>query len=323
MDPVCHTLVGGALAESGLKRRTAYGLTTLLLAANAPDLDVLTYLEGPTTALWLRRGMTHGVLAWIVLPLLVTSVVLVAEHVLRRGEGQRRVVPMQVLALAFVGVLTHPVLDLLNTYGVRLLMPFSDRWFYGDVLFIADPWVWGILATGVVWSRRRAQRGVGDATGARAAGRPAQLALLALVLYLGVMTGSNLVARRIVTSVLRERGLPVPEHVMVAPVPVDPLHRRVVVEVDGAYWGGRLSFLGTPRVLLENLGLSRDPDVRTVAATRGPEARRFLAWARFPYFELASAESGDTVLVGDARYTLRAQGSWASVSIPVGGAPGP
>ena len=39
-------------------------------------------------------------------------------------------------------MLTHPVLDWLNNYGIRLLMPFSPRWFYGDAVFIIDPWLW-------------------------------------------------------------------------------------------------------------------------------------------------------------------------------------
>ncbi len=30
-------------------------------------------------------------------------------------------------------------MDWLNSYGVRLLMPFSNRWFYGDALYIVDP----------------------------------------------------------------------------------------------------------------------------------------------------------------------------------------
>ena len=34
-------------------------------------------------------------------------------------------------------------------------MPFSSRWFYGDTLFIVDPWVWLALALGVYFSRRR------------------------------------------------------------------------------------------------------------------------------------------------------------------------
>jgi len=36
----------------------------------------------------------------------------------------------------------HPTLDWLNTYGMRWLMPFSGRWFYGDAVFIVDPGCW-------------------------------------------------------------------------------------------------------------------------------------------------------------------------------------
>src|SRR5688572_20546197 len=39
MDNVCHTLVGAALGEAGLKQRTRYGNVTLMIAANLPDID--------------------------------------------------------------------------------------------------------------------------------------------------------------------------------------------------------------------------------------------------------------------------------------------
>lgn len=323
MDPVCHTLVGGALAESGLERRTALGAATLLLAANAPDVDVLAYLAGPTTAFSLRRGLTHGVVAWLVLPLLITGGVLLADRVLRRGGDRRRAVPSQVLLLAVVGVATHPLLDLLNTYGVRLLMPFSDRWFYGDVLFIVDPWVWTVLAIGILWTRRRVRAGARDAAGSPAAARPVRWALVVLVLYVAAMAGSNLAARRLVVASLAAEGMPAPDRMMVGPVAVNPLRRKVVVEIDGAYRGGDFSWLGPHRVRLDDLGLRRDPDYRTVAATRGPSAREFLSWARFPFFEVAPGGRDDAVLIGDARYALEAQGSWASVRVPLGGGPGP
>ena len=67
MDNVCHTLVGAALAESGLGRRTSLGFATLLIGANLPDLDVLAYLDGPFAALEWRRGWSHGVVALAVL----------------------------------------------------------------------------------------------------------------------------------------------------------------------------------------------------------------------------------------------------------------
>jgi inner membrane protein len=298
------------------------------VAANAPDVDVLAYLAGPTTALWLRRGVTHGIVAWFVLPILITGIVLGVDRLLGRSRDRERAVPSQVLLLALVGVATHPVLDLLNTYGVRLLMPFSDRWFYGDALFIVDPWIWVLLTLGIVWSRRNARvanRGTAavHGSGHRALAHPARWALLLLAVYIGVMTGSNLAARRMVVSALAKQGLPSPERLMVAPLPLDPLRRRVVVEIDGAYLGGTFSWLGKPRVELNDLGLRREPDFRTVAAIRGPEVRHFLSWARFPYFEVAPGGSGGAVLVGDARYTLRPQGSWASVRVQMGASPDP
>jgi len=49
------------------------------------------------------------------------------------------------LGLTALAVLTHPTLDWLNNYGLRWLMPFSGEWFYGDALFVIDPWVWLLL----------------------------------------------------------------------------------------------------------------------------------------------------------------------------------
>ena len=41
-------------------------------------------------------------------------------------------------------------MDFTNSYGVRPLLPFEDRWFYGDLVFVVDPWIWLILGFGVV-----------------------------------------------------------------------------------------------------------------------------------------------------------------------------
>ena len=48
-------------------------------------------------------------------------------------------------AMAFVGCVSHPFFDWLNVSGIRLLEPFSSQWFYGDTLFIIDPWLWALL----------------------------------------------------------------------------------------------------------------------------------------------------------------------------------
>jgi hypothetical protein len=42
MENLTHTFVGAALAECGLKRVTPLATTTLLIAANLPDIDVVS-----------------------------------------------------------------------------------------------------------------------------------------------------------------------------------------------------------------------------------------------------------------------------------------
>ncbi len=81
-------------------------------------------------------------------------------------------------SLCFLGALTHPLLDLLTTYGIRLLSPFSHRWFYGDTLFIMDPWIWLMLILGLEMSWR-AERLGRDWT------RPAMWAFGAMLGYIG------------------------------------------------------------------------------------------------------------------------------------------
>ncbi|MDQ3996269.1 MAG: metal-dependent hydrolase, partial [Gemmatimonadota bacterium] len=188
MDNVCHTLVGAALAEAGLKHRTALGAATLMIGANFPDVDVLAVPLGHGVDF--RRGWTHGLLALVVLPFVLTAMMLawdrwVAGPRARRAgvERARAAVPRELLLLSAVSILTHPALDWMNEYGMRWLMPFSGRWFYGDSLFIVDPWLWVALGLGVALARR---------AGARAA----RVALVLSAVYIVVMLALGAASRR-------------------------------------------------------------------------------------------------------------------------------
>ena len=78
---------------------------------------------------------------------------------------------------------THPLLDWTNNYGIRLLLPWNPRWFYGDAVFIIDPWLWLMLAAGVIVARRRRTL------------RPARIALFACAVYVAALVWSSRAAR--------------------------------------------------------------------------------------------------------------------------------
>jgi len=162
MDPVAHTFVGLALAAAGLRRATPLATAALLTGVNAPDIDVFSGAFGSYAPIAFRRGWTHGLLAISLWPIVIASALLVFDLYVRRrrdpAASSARAGPL--LAVAAVAVVTHPALDWLNIYGLRWLMPFDGRWFYGDAVFIIDPWLWLLLggAALLTYSRSRLAR---------------------------------------------------------------------------------------------------------------------------------------------------------------------
>ena len=310
MDPVCHTLVGAAIGETGLKHRSRLGLATLVIAANLPDIDVLSLVAGPVTALGFRRGWTHGATAILLLPLALVGLVMLWDRLGRvRHPSLDPVRPKQLVLLAYVGMITHPTLDFMNVYGMRWLMPFVDRWRYGDVLFIIDPWIWAALAAGVYLSRRRWR------DDHPTAGRPAVAALAGVAAYIGIMAVAGSAARRMVTAELPRHGVSASARLMVAPVPVDPFRRLIVVEDSSGYRFGTFHWLSTPRVELHNTYIPRNdrlPAALRAAATE--QGRTFLHWARFPFF-VVSPGADSSVYIVDARYTLDENAGFGAVLI--------
>ena len=302
MDNLCHTLVGGALAESGLRRRTRYATAALVLGANFPDLDIaFAFTEH---GLGMRRGVTHGVLALVVLPFALTGLILLWHRWRGRTRpGKPDVMPRQLLLLAALAILTHPTLDWMNVYGMRWLMPFDGTWFYGDSLFILDPWLW--LPLGGAWfvGRRCRRR---DA--ARKGERFARALVVAGGLYIAAMMTLSGVGRSIAA---RELGLssPGPRQLMVAPPPLASWRRRVTFDAGTGYRFGTLEWRG--RLLLE-----LDPDELPKrlelldSIPRTAPLGDLLDWARFPF----ARKTADSVHVDDARYG-RGGRSFAGVTL--------
>lgn len=153
MENLAHTLLGLSLAKAGLERVTPLATTALVISSNLPDIDVLSRVNGPVSYLEYHRGFTHGFVGLAVVAAGLTLVLTFLDRRfrLRRDPFRRPLRPMRIFFLAYAGGLGHSFMDFTNVYGVRPLLPFSDRWFYGDVVFVVDPWIWLILGSAVVW----------------------------------------------------------------------------------------------------------------------------------------------------------------------------
>ena len=275
-------------------------------------MDVLAYFWGPGADLAFRRGWTHGVPALALWPFVLTGAMLLLDRVLqrfRRASLPSDVQPGQLLLLSAISVLTHPALDTLNTYGVRWLMPFSGRWFYGDSLFIVDPWMWLGLGLGVLLSRRSGSR------------RPARVALWMAFGYSAAMAAGAVAARGIARAEREAIGDAPVRRILFSPVPLTPLQRSVVVEQDEGYRTAEFRWLADPHVdpgsvQVHPRGPREHPAVR--AAERTTLGRRFLVWARYPSFRVEELPTGGAIVhIVDLRYADRPGVRFGAVSIPV------
>ena len=312
MDNITHTMTGVILSRVGLHRIAPHATMTLVLAANAPDVDVITWAWGQLAYLRYHRGLTHSLIG---IPVLAALVVLVVRLAARRGGKEFRWGRNYMVAL--IGVASHPVMDLANTYGIRPWLPFSGQWYSWDISFLVDLWVWILLfiALGVPAVGRLISSEIGDRAGS---GRgPAVFVLLCLV---GWWTARGVIHWRAVAmldahvygfnpaaasdtdgSARSPKGVP-PLRVAAFPTPANPLVWHGFVETENFY---QLVDVDVRRPLDPTTGrIVYKPEASPVleAALRTDTAAQFSRFARYRYAQVDRREDGYRVTLSDFRF---------------------
>lgn len=151
MDNLTHSLIGVAASKAGLEKLSPGATTLCLLAANAPDADVITgVFGGRWVYLHHHRGITHSIVGTTILALLLPCTFYLVDLLIARLRKRAPKIKLQGLVIAsLVASATHPLMDWTNNYGVRFLLPWNPRWFYGDFVFIIDPVLWFLLGGAV------------------------------------------------------------------------------------------------------------------------------------------------------------------------------
>jgi inner membrane protein len=311
MDNLTHTAAGLFLSRVGLGRWTPRALPILLLAANAPDIDILSAVGGSSSYLHYHRHLTHSLVAMPVMALLAVLVVRVASRK-----------PVQWLGAYFaalVGVASHLLLDFTNSYGIRLWLPFSGEWQRLDLTGVIDIWIWGALLLGILGPFVGRLVGSEVSSGTVREKNPGRgFAIFALAFLLLYNCGRAVLHARAVAE-LESRlygESSIPLRVAALPSPANPFRWRGLVETSDFYDVEDVNLAGEFDPTRGMIFHKPEPSAALEAARRTVAIQEFLRFAQFPLWRVtpvSEPEDGQRVEVLDMRFgTPQAPGLLAS-----------
>jgi inner membrane protein len=273
-----HTFVGLAVARTGLDRWVPYATATAVVAANLPDVEILSGLSGTAAYLDHHRGISHSLIGVPCLALLLSAAMCVFS-----GKFWKTFV------VALAAMATHPLLDYANNYGLRPFLPFNNTWYYGDVLFIFDLYLDFILLAGIVLGARfKEQRQLF-----------ARVSLIVAVAYVGV----RIELRESAAAKMRELAARTPavQDWAVLPTMVNPAAWYGILKTETQFIEVRVdAFRG---IGAEIARIDRNAASEIVEhAQKSASAAALLRFARFPAIRVKMTASGYRVQFFDFRF---------------------
>ena len=288
MEPVTHFLTGACIGRAGFNRRTAYATLAATLAAEAPDMDVFWSLGGPVVGFAHHRGITHTLIGSPFVAIIITGFVWFLDWAWlgrRRSKLDRQPVRWGwVFIAAFIAALGHLVLDWTNNYGLRPFFPFYGRWYSGDLVFIAEPVLWGLLLLALILpalfgladremsSRRVKFRGRGMAIAA----------LIGMVVLWCWRWAEHAQAHTIVEAA---QVTPTPaKRISLEPYPVNPFRWHAILETESTWQVAEVdtrSGAVQSDVRIDSL-YKPEPTPAIVAARKSQLAKVYLDWSLWP-----------------------------------------
>ena len=230
MDSLSQIALGAAVGTAVLGRKV--GPRAALWGAvcgTLPDLDVLIPYGDPVRDFTFHRAESHS-LFW--LSVASPPLALLISRISRKAGASWR----EWLALVWLALVTHPLLDAFTVYGTQILLPFSDYPVGLGSIFIIDPLYTLPLVAGVLAAMRLRRHAPDRAQRWNAAGLVASTAYLAWTLIAQAQV-AGVVNRSLAATPLADG------RVLVTPTPFNSLLWRIVVMDDDGYHEGLRSLL--------------------------------------------------------------------------------
>ena len=290
-------MAGWVLGQAGLKTKSRKALAALILGANMPDIDVF-FGNAPWDPLAIHRGFTHGLVGGVLVMPPVLAALLWALDRWQIGHDKqfKSGLPMRLgwlVALCYLGALTHPLLDLLTTYSVQLLSPFSNLWIHADGLFIIDIWLWLLFAISLGVSKRREAKGL----------EWKRLPQAAIGIALAYIAANLLITNRADAAVRQWASDRPAEAIFASPPPGLFWQRDLVWREAACYRRSHFDpFRGGFGQVSECQPTNMNDPIVREAIRRDPALRKFLKWSILPQAEVERGRCSAHVAIGDARY---------------------
>lgn len=301
MDPVTHIVASIAAGRAGLNKTTRLATPMLIVSAMAGDLDWLTAFAGPRAFLIGHRTVTDSLLGAAAIALITALVFTLAQR--KSLKSPVRFVPA--LGVCAVGAALHILLDFTNSYGVKLLWPFSERWFALDILPTFDMWLLFILLAGILLPMLF--RLITEEIGAKPKSRSAALASIFAVVLALVYVGGRYVLHTRAIGMLNSRLYQDAAPITVGAFPDSPsplLWTGVVVTEKALLRVDVPVALGNFDPLAAKVFYKPDPSAALDAARATRTAALFLSFARFPRARVEKTDQGYHVEITDMRFEL-------------------
>jgi len=289
------------MGRAGFNRKTALATLTMVLAAEAADLDVLWNIEGPIAGFQHHRGITHSfVFVPVIAAVTVGFVWLLCQW--RAPDGRPRILRSKLpvrwkflYGLALIAALSHILLDYTTAYGIRMFEPFNWRWYSWDIVFIIDPIILVVLIAGL--SLPALFGLVNEEIGARSKGPRGRgwaiFALMCLVLIWGFRDYQHRRALSVMGAVIYQGAVPV--KYAAYPYWLNPFQWHGVVETSAFFLTLPVNSM-TPEVDPQGAATTYykpEETPLTLAAKQSHLGRVYLDWAEFPFTETQPLQ-GDT-----------------------------
>jgi len=261
LDNLTHTLVGVGLANAFFKKRVGpEAVPVLAWSSNLPDIDAAVMLFPDPAVITLRRTFGHSIFLF---PVWAAAL---AWFFSRRYPKQRFTV---LFGLCLLGAGTHVFFDLINSFGVVVLWPFSLWRPELASVFIVDLILLGLLAAPLVLARLRGREGLE---------RYSRFSMAAVAVYLLFCMGSRLTAMDALAA--KTQGEP-REFSYVFPEPLGP-HRWRGVQRQGDDYEVFLIHTFNGEVELKERIKTFPNDPMVLKARQSPLGRRLEAFFKAP-----------------------------------------